>query len=53
MVFGINILFLHSINNIGMSTELKEFSNMIDERFELADTNEEESIMDLIISWFI
>lgn len=53
MVFGIYLLCLHSINIFVMSQELKEFSSMIDERFELADTNEEESILYLIISWFI
>jgi hypothetical protein len=36
-----------------MSSELKEFSGMIDERFELADINEEESLWDIVVSWFI
>ena len=36
-----------------MSTELQEFSAMLDERFELADAGENESIWDIMISWFI
>lgn len=36
-----------------MSRELHEFSIMIDERFELADTNEPEGFWEFIICLFI
>ena len=36
-----------------MSNELKDFSAMIDERFELADTNETDGFWDFIICLFI
>jgi hypothetical protein len=36
-----------------MSRELHEFSAMIDERFELADTTEYEGFWDFIICLFI
>ncbi len=36
-----------------MSRELLEFSGMIDEQFELADTKEIEGFWDLILVWFI
>jgi hypothetical protein len=36
-----------------MSTELNDFSTMIDERFELTDTSEDEGLLDVIIAWFI
>lgn len=38
-----------------MSRELLEFSGMIDEQFELADTNEkeEEGFWESILVWFI
>lgn len=36
-----------------MSRELKDFSTMIDERFELADTNEPEGFWEFIVCLFI
>jgi hypothetical protein len=36
-----------------MSRELHEFSSMIDERFELADINEQEGFWDFIVCLFI
>lgn len=38
---------------MAMSSELHEFSDMIDERFELADITENENWFDRVLSWFL
>ena len=52
MVFGINNIKLANIKSFIMSEELKEFSEQIDEQFEIADM-ESEDFWEAIVNLFI
>jgi hypothetical protein len=53
LVSGINIAILAAIKHFIMSAELEEFSEMIDDQFEIADIETSDELWGAVLNLFI
>jgi hypothetical protein len=51
LVFGIKMLYFCNVNRLAMSQELKEFSELIDEQFEISIILDD-NFWDYVVSFF-